>query len=373
MKIMIPRPVLLLTAAFFILLLTEVTFAQLNTNLLILTFNDKDSTNGIHAFNFDSKNGSFERKQPVFELENSFYFTVSADGKNIYTNSGDRVNSFKLHQKSGKITYLNKAPSNGSCYVSVDKNKKTVFVADYLGGNVLAIPLAKDGSFKEKNLQKIKHQKSGSGHPQDKPRVHAAVLSPDEKHLFVPDLGTDQVFVYQYTSENNLPLKPTPTSLIKTTPGAGPRHLAFHPNGKFVYVVHQTIAQVSVFDYLDGMLKEKQIISMVDSNFTGKHSGADVLVSPDGKFLYASNREDANEIVIFSIGKQGKLTLLKKQSSLGKRPVNIKMDPTGNFMLVANQFTNEVIIFRRDQNSGMLSQTGKKISVNKPVCIQFVK
>jgi 6-phosphogluconolactonase len=166
-------------------------------------------------------------------------------------------------------------------------------------------------------------------------------------------------------------LIPANVPYITAKPGSGPRHLAFHPNGKYAYVVLELTGSVMALDIRQEKLKEIQSISMVDGDFKGRLSGADIHVSPDGKFLYASNRGDANEMAIYSIDKKGKLKLINRQSVLGKMPRNFAIDPTGKYLLVANQNTNEVIIFTRDQKTGMLSPSGKKIEVEKPVCLKF--
>jgi 6-phosphogluconolactonase len=166
-------------------------------------------------------------------------------------------------------------------------------------------------------------------------------------------------------------LKPAEVPFLKVQPGSGPRHITLHPNAKYAYLILELTGSVMSLDYHEGVLKAKQTISMVGPDFKGRVSGADIHVSPDGKFLYASNRGDANEIAIFSIDKKGSITLINRQSVLGKMPRNFTIDPTGNFLLVANQNTNEVVIFKRDHKTGLLSPTGKKIEVEKPVCLKF--
>ena len=154
-------------------------------------------------------------------------------------------------------------------------------------------------------------------------------------------------------------------------PGGGPRHITFHPSGNYAYLVLELDGAVMALDYRNGKLTAKQTVSMVAPDFKGRLSGADIHASPDGKFLYASNRGDANEIAIYSIDRNGMLSLIGRQSVLGKTPRNFAIDPTGNFLLVANQNSNDVIIFKRDVNTGLLSPTGKKIEVDKPVCLKF--
>jgi 6-phosphogluconolactonase len=158
------------------------------------------------------------------------------------------------------------------------------------------------------------------------------------------------------------------------TPGAAPGHFAFHPNKKFAYVIEELSGSISAFKYDKGVLTKIDTVSLVDKGFSGTNNAADIHVSPDGKFLYGSNRGTANDLSIFSIDqKTGKLTLVGRQSSLGKSPRNFAIDPTGNFLLVANQDSNNVIIFRRDQKSGLLTDTGQKIEIVRPTCLQFLK
>jgi 6-phosphogluconolactonase len=154
-------------------------------------------------------------------------------------------------------------------------------------------------------------------------------------------------------------------------PGSGPRHLTFHPNGKIAYLIHEFTGDVSVYNYHKGKLTAIQSISMLTPDFKGAVGAADIHVSPDSKFLYASNRGDANEIVIYAIGEDGKLSLAGRQSTLGKGPRNFAIDPSGNFLLVANQNSGEVVVFKRDLETGLLNDMGKSIKVSQPVCLKF--
>jgi 6-phosphogluconolactonase len=187
----------------------------------------------------------------------------------------------------------------------------------------------------------------------------------------VPDLGTDKVHIYAINTSAGEALQPAGEAAI--TPGGGPRHLTFHPNGKYAYLIRELDAAVTVFDYKDGRLTEKQSVTLLDPGFRGKVGAADIHVSPDGKFLYGSNRGEANEITIYSIGRDGKLTYAGRQSTLGRTPRNFAIDPTGNFLLAANQDTNDIVIFRRDRKTGLLKDTGKRIQVDRPVCLKFVR
>ncbi len=347
-----------------------------NFHLLIGTYANADKSNGIHVYRFNGETGSFEQVGEPTPLLNSSYLAISSDKKNVYAvgeGGQGSVNAYSFNPANGKLTFLNSIPSEGPCYVSVDNLKKFVLAGNYGGGSVVSVALSADGSFRTNEVQKIQHEgKSVVTDRQEKPHVHSVVLSPDHRYLLVPDLGVDKVYQYKVDVSKKEALTPASVPYTTVKPGGGPRHLAFHPNGKFAYLALELVADVAVFDYKDGKLDMKQNITMLESGFNGKVSAADIHTSPDGKFLYASNRGDANQIAIYSIGKDGKISLIGHQSVLGKTPRNFVIDPTGNFLLAANQNTDDVVIFKRDLKTGMLTPTGKKISVDKPVCLKFV-
>jgi 6-phosphogluconolactonase len=285
-----------------------------------------------------------------------------------------KINAYTFDPKSGKLTFLNSVSSggNGPCYVSVDDKKQFVFAGNYGGGSLSAIPVNKNGSLKSET-QVIQHEGSGINKSrQDKPHVHAVVLSPDNRYLMTPDLGTDKVNVYQIDAGKPKPLTPASLPFAEVKPGSGPRHLTFHPNGKFAYLILEMDGAVAAFDYDNGKLQAKQYITMLAPDFKGAVGAADIHISPDGKFLYASNRGDANDLVIYSIDTNGKLTYAGRQSELINTPRNFAIDPTGNFLLVGNQNGNDITIFKRNQQTGLLTDTGKKIQVDKPVCLKFI-
>jgi 6-phosphogluconolactonase len=345
-------------------------------HLLVGTYSVEGKANGIHVYRFDSQSGEATMAQPLTELSNASYLAISPDGKNVYAVSegsgGGSVNAYSFNSVSGALSSLNSIPAQGPCYVSVDDTKKMVFAGNYGGGSVTAVQLNSDGSFNGDNPQTVKHEGSSANKErQEKPHVHSVVLSIDDNYLLVPDLGTDRVYQYRIDTKQQQPLIPLDVPFLTVKPGGGPRHLTFHPNGKYAYLVLELEGSVMALDYREGKLTSKQTVSMVTPDFKGRVSGADIHTSPDGKFLYTSNRGDANEIAIYSIAKNGTLTLVGRQSVLGKTPRNFVIDPNGNFLLVANQNSNEIIIFKRDVNTGLLAPTGEKIEVDKPVCLKF--
>jgi 6-phosphogluconolactonase len=349
-------------------------------HLLIGSYSNKEKTNGIAVYRFNTQTGEVATTRPATISDNASYLAISKDRRNVYAVSemgggNGSVNAFSFDPVTGTLTFLNSVTSEGDhpCYVSVDDKKKFVFVANYSGGNLLSVPLNTDGSLGS-DVQNIQHEGSSvNKNRQEKPHVHSVVLSPDDRYLLVQDLGSDQVVQYKVNVIKPEALTPAEPPFTSTKPGGGPRHLAFHPNGKHAYVVLEMEGAVMAFDYKDGNLTAKQTITMLAPDFKGNVGAADIHVSPDGKFLYASNRGDANEIVIYSIDKKGILALVGHQSVLGKTPRNFVIDPTGNYLLAANQDSNDIIIFKRDLKKGLLTPTGKKIEVDKPVCLKFVQ
>lgn len=347
-------------------------------NLLIGTYTEPGKSEGIYVYTFNSKTGDFSYKAKATGIKNPSFLTVSKDRKYVYSVSevGDgqgSVSAYSFDSSTGKLDFINRAPSGGDgpCYVSVDDNNKYVFVGNYGGGSLSAIPTNADGSLGS-DRQSIQHEGSSIHSHQDKPHVHATVLSEDNRYLFVPDLGTDEVNIYHVDVTQTRPLTLAEPAFVKVKAGSGPRHFTFHLSGKWAYVIQELLGMVTVFDYEEGKLNAKQSVTLPSPSFSGAIDAADIHISPDGKFLYGSLRGDINELVIYGIDKQGKLTYAGRQSTLGKTPRNFAIDPTGNFILVGNSGSDEIIIFKRNQETGLLTPTGKNIPVGAPVCLKFV-
>lgn len=347
-------------------------------NLLIGTYTAPGKSEGIYVYEFDTTTGKLVYKNKVTGITNPTYLTLSNDERYVYsvneTGQGKgSVSSFGFNKQSGALTLLNQKSSGGDgpCYVSTDKKGKNLFVANYSGGSFSVLPILADGSLDSPSQITIfKHNGVGRGQ-QAQPRAHSAVLSPDEKYVLVNDLGNDQIMAYKYTAHYNVPLSPSKYGNVDLPPGSGPRHFEFHPNKKFGYAVQELNCEVVAYRYKKGKLTHLQTISGLPEGYNKRRWAADIHVSPDGKFLYSSNRDDANDIAIFAIGKNGKLTSVGRHPSMGKAPRNFVIDPGGNFLLVANHSSDSVIILKRDKKTGMLSDTGEKIEVIAPVCLKF--
>lgn len=350
------------------------------SNLIIGTYTQPGKSDGLYVYEFNSETGELTYKNKAAGVTNPSFLAISRNQKFVYSvNETGRetpggVSSFQFEPKSGDLKFLNKVKSMGDdpCYISIDKKGKNVFVGNYSGGNLAAFRVQPNGSLYDA-MQVIQHEGSGVNKSrQEKPHVHSTVISPDNKYLFVSDLGTDKVHSYRIRN-GNFPhlLTENRPPFTAVAPGSGPRHLTFHPNGKIAYLIHEMTADVSVYNYEKGTLTAIQSISMLTPGFKGNLGAADIHVSADGRFLYASNRGDANDIVVFVIDQNGKLSLTGRQSTLGKGPRNFAIDPSGNFLLAANQNSDEIVVFKRDQQSGLLTDTSKRIKVSQPVCLVF--
>ena len=351
-------------------------FAQAQKfHLLVGTYTSPGKSEGIYVYEFNSENGEITYKSKL-ALESPSYFAVSPDRKFVYTVSESKeskINALSFDTKSGQLKFINSRPSGsaGPTHISVDAQRNYVFAANYGGGSLTALPIDSDGSLGA-DIQDIKHE--GKSIAKNKPFVHSAVISPDNKYVFAADLGTDKINIYRFNAKNRPnALSPAPQAFALLDPGAGPRHSVFHPNKKYFYAVTELNSKVYACEYKNGSLKQIQSISMIPEGFTSPGHGADIQVSQDGKFLYANTRSVVNEIAIFSIDQSnGKLSLVDKQASLGKSSRTFAIDPTSNWVISTSQGTNELIVFKRNQETGKLTPTGQKISIDKPSLVKFV-
>lgn len=333
---------------------------------------------GIYVYRFNEETGKLDSVSSIF-VENPSYLTLSKDGNYLYAvteNGGKKpgqVNAFSFDKVSGKLTYLNTQETKGDdpCYVDIDNTGKWVAVANYTGGSFSMFPVNDNGSL-QPAAETIQHYGKGViASRQEKPHVHMTLFTPAQQYLVVNDLGLDQVNAYKFNPGKNIPLDTTPTIRLRTTPGSGPRHLAFHPSKSMVYVLEELAGEISVRYFTKNNVSLIQTISSDTTSPSPDHGSADIHFSPDGKFLYASNRGQANYITIYSVGEQsGLLTKVGVQPVLGKLPRNFTIDASGNYLLVANMGTNNIVVFRRDLNTGLLTPTGTQLSLPTPVCLK---
>ncbi len=367
---------LLLTVALPFLLLP----VKPKENYLITGTYTGGKSEGIYVYKFNSADGSYKEVSHI-KASNPSFVAISPDEKYVYAvhengnnDNGGEVSVFSFDKEKGQLSFINKQLTGGDhpCYVEVDKTGKWIFAGNYSSGTLSVLPVNADGSLGAATTQ-IKHTGSGKNKDrQEKPHVHCTKISPDNKWLFVPDLGIDKVMIYAFDATTGK-LTPAPQPFAATEPGAGPRHLTFHPNQKFAYLIEELTGHVVVYEYQNGALKQVQRTSTLPLGKKGFAGSADIHVSPDGKFLYASNRGDFNDIAIYKVNpKNGKISIIGFQPTLGSGPRNFNLDPSGNYLLVGNQNSNEIVIFKRNSKTGLLTDSGKRIAVGKPVCLKWI-
>lgn len=354
-----------------------------NTRYLALvgTYTAKTDSKGIYAFEFDSESGKLKDKGLAAATPDPSWVVIHPNGKWVYAanESGKQstVTAFALDAKSAKLTQLNQLPSLGEdpCYLSFDKTGKFLFVANYTSGTVAAFPILPDGKLGD-HTAVVKD--SGTLGPkkdrQEGPHAHWIGVSPDNRFVFVSDLGLDAILSYGFDAAKGT-LTPNDPPFAKLTPGAGPRHIAFAPNGKFIYVVSELNSTITAFSYdaAKGSLFEMQVLTtLADQTFTGRNDTAEITVHPNGKWLFASNR-GLDTISVFAISpSDGSLTHTGDFPTGGKEPRHFAIDPTGRYLLAENQNSNSIVVFRIDPNTGALTQVSRVDDIPSPVCLAFL-
>jgi len=351
-----------------------------NYTFYVGTYTRGDSK-GVYSYSFDTKTAEIKKIGLAGEVVNPSWVTLHPNGKFLYAvselgndgKSQGKVTAFSIDPASGNLTMLNSVSSGGggACHIVVDKTGKSLMVANYGTGSAAAFAVQPDGRLVEPPSV-VQHSGSSVNPGRQKgPHAHAVVLSADNRFLFVPDLGLDQVMSYRLDpSKSTLTANDPP--FVKVTPGSGPRHFAFHPKGNFAYGLNEMKSSVTSFQYdaKRGALTEIQTISTLPKDFTGEDNSAEIEVDAKGRFVYATNRGH-DSITVFAIAKDGKLTVVQNVPTKGKAPRSFRIDPTGAFLLAANQNTSNIVVFRIDPKTGQLTDTGKAIDAPFPVCIQF--
>ncbi len=343
----------------------------------------RKASKGIYAFRYNPATGKLAEIGLVAETESPSFLALHPNRKYLYAvnetgkyngKETGAVTAFSIDGASGKLTKLNQVESHGTapCHLVVDRTGKSLAVANYSSGTTAVFPVKDDGSLGEASSV-VQHSGSGPSPRQSAPHAHAAVLSADNRFLFVADLGIDQVLSYR--------LDPAKASIASNNPafarvkaGGGPRHFAFHPNGKFAYANSELSSAVTVFSYdaARGALADLQTLSTLPEDFKGENSTAEIEVHSSGKFLYVSNRGH-DSLAIFSIDpNKGTLTAKGHASTQGKTPRNFAIDPTGKLVFAANQDSDTVVVFQIDQQTGQLKPTNDVLKVDVPVCVLFV-
>ena len=335
---------------------------------------------GIYGYTLDPVSGALRRVNSCKSVNPSFLaidrgykylYAVNEIGDFLGKPSGF-VSSYAIEQ-NGKLRLLNEQATQGAdpCYLSIDHKRRALFVANYTGGNISVLPLRSDGTLGMVSEVK-QHEGSGPKEQQKGPHAHCIIFDRAERYAFAADLGTDKVMIYRLDRITGK-LMPGKQPFADLQPGAGPRHLTFHPNGKYLYVINELDSTMATFKYnqQEGTLTHVDTVSTLPSDFSGVSYCADVHVSPSGKFLYGSNRGH-NSIVVFEIDPStGKIKLVEHVSTEGNWPRNFTLDPSGKFLLVANQRSDNVVVFSIDAQTGRLKPTGHVEEIPSPVCLKF--
>jgi 6-phosphogluconolactonase len=343
--------------------------------MLVGTYTSGESK-GIYVYKLDTVTGTSKYISEV-EVDNPSYLVVDKTEKYIYAVTEDEgietsaANAFSFDKKDGKLKFINKQLTGGGapCHINIDASGKHVITANYLGGSLTTFATREDGGL-EPALQAISFVGKGVDRDrQTQSHIHFTEFTPDGKYLFADDLGTDKIHKFNVNNNDSNYLSIGTPPAFKIKDGSGPRHLEFHPNGKFAYLITEMSGEVVVFDYKEGNLSEIQTIKADTLNAKGS---GDIHVSPDGKFVYASNRLKGDGIAIFSVNQSdGKLTKVGYQST-GIHPRNFAITPNGKLLLVATRDSDLIQVFKVDPNTGLLENTEHDIKLDMPVCIKFL-
>jgi 6-phosphogluconolactonase len=351
--------------------------------LFVGTYTEKESK-GIYAYRFDAASAELTPLGVAAETTNPSFLAIDPSHRFLYAvnevpkykgGSSGAVSAFAIGRLTGRLSLLNEVASRGAdpCYIAFDRTGKYALVANYTGGNVAVFPVRADGRIGDSSAFVQHVGSSVNRERQEAPHAHWIETTPDNRFAIAVDLGLDELLVYRFDAKNGS-LTANDPPYAKLDPGAGPRHLAFHPNGKFVYVVNELQSSITTFSYDQsrGALHALKTVSTLPKAFSGNNDAAEIQVHPSGKFLFASNRGH-DSIAVFSIDSHtGALTLADHFPTQGKTPRNFEIDPTGKLLLVANQDANNIVVFRIDPDSGRLTPTGQTLKVPSPVCLKFM-
>ena len=346
-------------------------FSQENYNMLVGTYTRGTVSKGIYSLTFSGK-GKFISQKLLAESDNPSYLAFSPYGKYVYAvnelGEESTVSAFAFDKENETLTFLNKVSAGGAdpCFITV--SDRHVFTANYSSGSISVFERHPDGTISEA-VQVITHPKKNFGNRRFGPsNAHQVIFSPDGKYLMATNLGTDRVFTYSYNPIGSKEVL-TYVDEIGVKKHSGPRHMVFSRDGKYLYLVQELDAGITVFSVAnDGKLTNIQEATLVTDS-TKKNGAADIHLSPDGKFLYASNRGEANTITCFSVQKDGQVRFVEQYSTFGNGPRNFTLTPDGKYIFVGNQKTNNITVFKRSKSSGKLKMVTDKVELGAPVCL----
>jgi len=367
-----------ITAAFSLAALSTVSAESLPVYFGTYTWGENPSK-GIYRSVLELETGKLSDPVLAAEAKNPSFIEIHPNGKFLYAVSeageAGNVSSYAIDPDAGDLKFLNQQPSGGAgpCHVSIDHAGRNVLVANYGSGSASVIPIRPDGTLGEPTGFAQHEGSSVNPRRQKGPHAHSVNVSPDNRFAYVADLGIDKIMIYRLDIDKGTIVANSP-AFAGVKLGAGPRHFAFHPNGKYAYVINELDCTVNAFAYesASGGLTEIQTVTTLAKTFDGSNTCAEVRVHPSGKFLYGSNRGH-DSIVVYRVDPaKGMLTFVEHETADIKTPRNFNIDPMGKFCLVANQGSDSVVVLQIDQETGALRPTGHKISIARPVCVRFL-
>lgn len=350
--------------------------------LIFITAFSSGEDGAIHAYELNLKTGALRLLNRTTDAENPFFLALSPNQQTLYaihepgtfgSDANGEVAAYKIEDQAGKLTLLNRQPTRGgaACYVAVDATGKTLLAANYQDGTVLSYPIRGDGSLGEA-VSFFQHVGS-SVNPdrQQEPHAHCFVISPDNRYAYSADLGIDKIMNYRLDAASAT-LVPNRQPFVRTHPGAGPRHFLFHPHQPFAYAINELDNTITLFEYVSssGALLEQQTVSTIPETFDGTTHCADLKITPDGRFLYGTNRGH-DSIAIYAIAENGYLSLINIEPSGGEQPQNLAITPDGQFLMCANMAGNCVTLFRIEPDTGQIFPTGEVVDIPMPSCIMI--
>jgi len=351
--------------------------------LYVGTYTEDGRSEGIYLVRMDRRSGQLRPVGSVDAGANPSFLTVHPNGRVLYAvNELEKykgrptgaVSAFAIERVTGALTRLNEQPSEGGapCYVSVDRSGQVVFVANYVGGSIAVLPIQANGSLARATQVVQDTGKGPNVERQEAPHAHCILADPSNRFALAADLGVDRVYVYRLDHDGRS-LRHVDGGDAVMRPGAGPRHIAFHPTLPLVFVANELDSTVATlrFDAERGKLTPLDVHSTLPPGFTSANYPADIHIAPSGRALYVSNRGH-NSIAVFSVSHStGALRFEQAMSTECDWPRNFTLDPSGRWLLVANQRSDSVVVFERDPDNGRLTPTGQRIAIPSPVCLRF--
>ena len=342
---------------------------------------DQRGSEGIYVYEFNRKDYEFTKLQTLPEIVSPNFLTLHPSGNFLYAvnntkdSEGNTINvisSFAINKSDGSLSFINSNPSygRGACHVSLDHEGKWAFISHYGSGSLSVFPVGPGGETGD-SIQTISYDGRSITSRQESSHVHSILVSPDNKFVYLADLGTDKMMTYSLDNGTGR-LTPAAQAFISLNPGSGPRHFTFHPSKPYIFIADELSSSVTVVktDPSDGSLTKIETLSTLPENFDKPNSVADIHTDPDGNFLYVSNRGH-NSIAIYRIQSSGNLEFLAHTDVNGEHPRNFMIDPKGEFLIVANRDTDNVVVFRLDKKTGLLESKGIELKVPAALCLKW--